>query len=99
MPFGQPLPLVNSRTLTAFDNEWETDDYFHEKFDEILSAFSTSDPLCAKRRRGLSDNEYYLIKLKDKICDELPMSLFPDYASHDYSIYDDDVQFIVSNSM
>jgi len=99
VPFDRPLPLVSSRTLTAFENEWETDDYFHEKFDEILNAFSTSDSLCAKRRRGLSDNEYYLIKLKEKICDELPRSLFPDYASHDYSIYDDDVQFIVSNSM
>merc|ERR1712130_775501 len=70
VPFGQPLPVVNCRTVTAFDDEREIDDYFHDKFDEILSAFSTSDPLCAKRkRRGLSDNEYYLIKLKEKICD------------------------------
>lgn len=100
VPFGQPLPVVNCRTVTAFDDEREIDDYFHDKFDEILSAFSTSDPLCAKRkRRGLSDNEYYLIKLKEKICDELPRSLYPDYAPHDYSIYDDNVQFIVNNSM
>merc|ERR1712130_737966 len=57
VPFGQPLPVVNCRTVTAFDDEREIDDYFHDK------------------------------------------SLYPDYAPHDYSIYDDNVQFIVNNSM
>ena len=69
------------------------------KFDELLDCFNTTDPNEArKRKRGISDNEYFLIKLNNKLRDEMPSLLYPHYTPHDYSIYDPNVNLFINLS-
>lgn len=96
VPFNPSL--IHSTSIIPYESdEREISEYFDNRFDEILSAFSTTEPLnVRKRKRGISDNEYYLIKLNEKLKAEMPQLLYPDYRSHDYSIYDPDVQLIIN---
>jgi len=43
------------------------------------------------KRRGISDNEYKLHKLREKLNAELPLLLAPSYTNHDFSIYDENI--------
>lgn len=49
------------------------------------------------RRRGISDNEYNLHKLHEKLKSELPLLLAPSYTNHDFSIYDENVKLEIYN--
>jgi len=49
------------------------------------------------RRRGISDNEYNLHKLHEKLKSELPNLLAPSYTNHDFSIYDENVKLEIYN--
>lgn len=49
------------------------------------------------KRRGISDNEYNLHKLKKKLISELPLLLAPSYTNHDFSIYDENVKLEIYN--
>merc|ERR1711868_65924 len=83
--------------LYGYKTEEEIDAYLNERFDELISAFSTSSVDMARRkRRGLSDNHYHLIKLNEKLKAEIPTLLYPYFEPHDYSIYDEDVEFVVN---
>ena len=105
MPFTKPSGLIICSQKTEirdidFSNFQPDEKYFDEKFDEILNAFSTTEAVEASfrsgKRKGISDNEYYLIKLNAKLKKELPNMLFPNYEFHDYSIYSENVKTIIN---
>ena len=92
VPVSTPLcPLYGAQT------EEQIEEYFDARFDELIAAFSTTSlDLARKKRRGLSDNHYHLIKLNEKLKAEIPTLLFPYFKPHDYSIYDENVEFVVN---
>jgi len=74
-------------------------DNFKDFIDELSTTKtrSRSTRNSKNKRRGISDNEYNLHKLHEKLKSELPLILAPSYTDHDFSIYDENVKLEIYN--
>lgn len=77
----------------------------NHNFKNFIDEFSTTsrktrssrNSKSSKKRRGISNNEYNLHKLHEKLKTELPLILAPSYSNHDFSIYDKNVKLEIYN--
>jgi len=102
-----PVPVIpESSQLITYEQQsqlvsaiillQEEENRLDQSLNLYLEQLSQTEPMKTRKRKsqrkGISDNQHNLHKLREKLRNELPQLFWPNYIDHDFSIYDESIQ-------